>query len=125
MKGFNIPPMEKNKVYEFTSFDKNFEINRSTLILSKSEYIGSGQFGEVFKAMMKVSNECSVTIAIKTLKDGLDNCKDFDAEIDILKKVGSHKNVVKFLGHCTKESPYFIVMEFVGGGDLVSFLQNY
>lgn len=112
--------MENNKLYQFTSFEKTFEIKRSNLILNNSEYLGSGQFGDVYKAIMKVSNGSNVTVAIKTLKAGIENCKDFNAEIDILKKVGSHKNVVKFLGHCTKEKPYFIVMEFVGGGDLVS-----
>ncbi|KAL5279348.1 hypothetical protein ACFFRR_003750 [Megaselia abdita] len=122
LKPFDIPPMENNKLYEFTSFDKNFEIPRNNLMLSKKEYIGSGQFGEVYKAMMKVSKECNVTVALKTLKGGLENCKDFDAEIEILKKVGSHKNVVKFMGHCTKETPYLIVLEFVGGGDLKKYL---
>lgn len=87
--------------------------------MEKSEYIGSGQFGEVYKVMMKLSFECNVTVAVKTLKGGSENCKDFDDEIEILKKIGSHKNVVKFLGHCIQDLPYLIVLEFVGGGDLV------
>lgn len=111
--------MQNNKLYEFTSFDKNFEIQRTDLTFDNSEYIGSGQFGEVYKATMKVSFQCSVTVAVKTSKGGLENYKDFEAEIEILKKVGSHKNVVKFLGHCITDLPHLIVMEFVGGGDLV------
>lgn len=43
-------------------------------------------------------------------------------EIDILKSIGEHPNIVQLFGYCTKESPYLMVMELVPCGGLKNYL---
>jgi len=45
---------------------------------------------------------------------------EFLAEIEMLKGVGTHHNVVCFLGCCTIKPPYLMIMEYVGKGNLVN-----
>lgn len=47
---------------------------------------------------------------------------DFQNEINILKKVGFHENIVMLLGCVTMAEPYMMIMEFVAGGSLKSYL---
>lgn len=47
---------------------------------------------------------------------------DFSSEIDILKKIGYHQNIVRLVGCCTLEEPYMMIMEFVPCGDLKQYL---
>lgn len=43
-----------------------------------------------------------------------------------MKKVGKHPNVVNILGCCTIRQPLFMIMEYIGCGDLVNiYLINY
>lgn len=49
-----------------------------------------------------------------------DEAAEFLSEIDMLKGVGTHHNVVCFLGCCTIRAPYLMIMEYVGRGNLVS-----
>lgn len=47
---------------------------------------------------------------------------EFLAEIAIMKSISRHPNVVALIGYCTVEQPMLMVMEYVGCGDLVSYL---
>lgn len=47
---------------------------------------------------------------------------EFLCEIALMKTISRHPNVVALIGYCTVKQPMLIVMEFVGCGDLVSFL---
>lgn len=49
-----------------------------------------------------------------------DEVAEFLSEIEMLKGVGTHHNVVCFLGCCTIRPPYLMIMEYVGRGNLVS-----
>ena len=53
-----------------------------------------------------------------------DQLNDFLQEITLMKVVGSHKNIVNFIGCCTKSSPNFLVVEYAAKGDLLSFLRE-
>lgn len=48
-----------------------------------------------------------------------DEVAEFLGEIEMLKGVGRHNNIVCFYGCCTIRAPYLMIMEFVGRGDLV------
>lgn len=50
-----------------------------------------------------------------------DEVAEFLSEIEMLKGVGTHNNVVCFLGCCTIRAPYLMIMEYVGRGNLVSY----
>lgn len=45
---------------------------------------------------------------------------EFMCEIAIMKSISRHQNVVALIGYCTIKQPMLMVMEYVGGGDLVS-----
>ena len=49
---------------------------------------------------------------------------DFIDEINLMKAVGSHKNIVSLIGCCTKSTPYFLIVEFAAKGDLLSYLRQ-
>lgn len=46
--------------------------------------------------------------------------EEFFHEIQTMRVVSRHPNIVALLGFCTVEEPLQIVMEYVGCGDLVS-----
>ncbi|KAJ1425103.1 Serine-threonine/tyrosine-protein kinase, catalytic domain [Sesbania bispinosa] len=66
---------------------------------------------------------CNQDVAIKVFKDGLlneDAKREFTQEVDILSKI-QHKNVIKFIGACTKPNLY-LVTEYLSGGNMYDFL---
>ncbi|CAH1794381.1 unnamed protein product [Owenia fusiformis] len=84
--------------------------------------LGQGAFGRV---MTGYHNEKKV--AIKMLKE---NCPysykdDLMSEIEMLKKLGSHPNIVQFIGACTIYDPIIaMVIEYVPHGNLQQFLKK-
>lgn len=52
------------------------------------------------------------------------NGREFLNEIDLMKKIGYHKNVLSILGCCTIHDPVCLVVEHAPLGDLLSYLQK-
>ena len=48
----------------------------------------------------------------------------FLEEIEIMKAIGSHKNIVSMLGCWVHSSPIFLMLEYVPYGDLQHWLRN-
>ena len=48
---------------------------------------------------------------------------DLAAEIDLMKRLGSHPNIVCLIGACTLNDPIALVMEYVPLGNLQHFLK--
>uniref|UniRef100_A0A7N0T0N7 non-specific serine/threonine protein kinase n=1 Tax=Kalanchoe fedtschenkoi TaxID=63787 RepID=A0A7N0T0N7_KALFE len=83
--------------------------------------IASGSYGDLFKGTY-----CSQEVAIKVLKpERLDSDlqKEFAQEVYIMRKV-RHRNVVQFIGACTKPPTLCIVTEFMSGGSVYDFLHK-
>ncbi|XP_027180097.1 serine/threonine-protein kinase STY8-like isoform X1 [Coffea eugenioides] len=83
--------------------------------------IASGAFGDLYKGTY-----CSQEVAIKVLKPervNIDMLKEFSQEVFIMRKI-RHKNVVQFLGACTKPPNLCIVTEFMSKGSVHSFLHK-
>ncbi|VDM46386.1 unnamed protein product [Toxocara canis] len=66
------------------------------------------------------------TVAIKQLKTNADESErmEFIAEMNIMKQVGRHPNIVAMYGCCTEPNHQCMVMEYVPFGDLKHYLQN-
>ncbi|KAL9980659.1 hypothetical protein ACROYT_G009271 [Oculina patagonica] len=95
------------------------------------EELGHGAFGKVCKGIMKVPSlkkktNSAITVAVKMLQENAtpDQKKDFLDEINLMKAVGSHKNIVSLIGCCIKSSPNFLIVEFASKGDLLSYLRE-
>lgn len=97
-----------------------WEIDPNTIVTD--DHIGSGSFGEVHKGIW----EGSTVVAFKKLKQESTKSspEEFLKEMDTLKMLDDHPNLVKLYGVCSKKLPYLIVMEYVDLGSLVSYLRN-
>lgn len=83
--------------------------------------IASGSYGELFKGIY-----CSQEVAIKFLKAEhvtSEMQREFAQEVYIMRKV-RHKNVVQFIGACTKPPRLCIVTEFMSGGSVYDYLHK-
>ncbi|XP_068468646.1 serine/threonine-protein kinase STY17 isoform X2 [Phaseolus vulgaris] len=83
--------------------------------------VGSGSFGDLYRGTY-----CSQDVAIKVLKPeriSTDMLKEFAQEVYIMRKI-RHKNVVQFIGACTRPPNLCIVTEFMSRGSLYDFLHK-
>ncbi|XP_067934392.1 tyrosine-protein kinase Src42A-like [Watersipora subatra] len=94
-----------------------WEIPKYTLRLIKK--IGHGQFGEVWEGLWN----STTPVAIKTLKPGTMDPKDFLAEAAIMKKL-RHGKLIQLYAVCTQDEPIFIVTELMRNGSLLEYLQG-
>lgn len=49
----------------------------------------------------------------------IDELEEFFGEINMMKTLSQHPNIVSLIGYCTIKKPMLMVMEYVGCGDLV------
>ncbi|XP_059280982.1 serine/threonine-protein kinase STY17-like isoform X3 [Lycium ferocissimum] len=69
---------------------------------------------------------CSQEVAIKVLKPeqlNMDILKEFSQEVFIMRKI-RHKNVVQFIGACTRAPNLCIVTEYMSRGSIYDFLHK-
>ncbi|KAF3335583.1 serine/threonine-protein kinase HT1 isoform X1 [Carex littledalei] len=91
-------------------------------LLTFDSKLASGSYGDLFRGTY-----CSQDVAIKILKSEIvspDMLREFAQEIYIMRKV-RHKNVVQFIGACTKPPILCIVTEFMNGGSVFDLIHNY
>ena len=50
--------------------------------------------------------------------------QEFLEEIQIMKQIGYHLNILNLLACCTMTSPMFLVVEFANNGDLLNYLRK-
>lgn len=85
----------------------------------KSEQIGKGNFGMVYRGTM----DKSIQVALKTLR-GAEKSEEFIREIAVLCKL-NHPNLVRFYGiHYTAKNETFMVLEYMGQGSLIDLLSK-
>nr|XP_018678466.1 PREDICTED: serine/threonine-protein kinase STY46-like isoform X3 [Musa acuminata subsp. malaccensis] len=90
-------------------------------LLKFGNKVASGSYGDLYRGTY-----CSQDVAIKVLKPervNVDMQREFAQEVFIMRKV-RHKNVVQFIGACTKPPSLCIVTEFMSGGSVYDFLHK-
>ncbi|KAH0719411.1 hypothetical protein KY290_016340 [Solanum tuberosum] len=90
-------------------------------LLKFENKVASGSFGDLYKGTY-----CSQEVAIKVLKPenlNMDMVKEFSQEVFIMRKI-RHKNVVQFIGACTRPPNLCIVTEFMTRGSIYTFLHK-
>ncbi|KAJ3622750.1 hypothetical protein MTP99_019030 [Tenebrio molitor] len=107
--------------------DSDWEIPRAMLCLGKS--LGEGAFGKVVKAeaVGLLKPGMSSIVAVKMLKEGhTDNeMMDLVSEMEMMKMIGKHINIINLLGCCTQDGPLYVVVEFAPHGNLRDFLRQH
>ncbi|KAI3515229.1 hypothetical protein L1887_14018 [Cichorium endivia] len=89
--------------------------------LTLDHKVASGSYGDLYKGTYR-----SQEVAIKMLKAervNTDMQQEFAQEVYIMRKI-RHKNVVQFIGACTKPSSLCIVTEFMSGGSVYDYLHK-
>lgn len=96
-----------------------WEIDSKVLKLDRK--VASGSYGDLYRGTY-----CGQDVAIKVLKPerlDADLQREFAQEVYIMRKV-RHKNVVQFIGACTRPPNLCIVTEFMSGGSVYDYLHN-
>ncbi|CAH1264802.1 TIE1 [Branchiostoma lanceolatum] len=90
-----------------------------------SKLLGAGNFGEVRKGTVKIDGD-RIQSAIKVLKRGADEeSKDeFQQEVDIMRHVGFHPNIINLLGVCNHKGQQYMALELATNGDLLKYLRK-
>uniref|UniRef100_A0A8C7CJQ3 receptor protein-tyrosine kinase n=1 Tax=Oncorhynchus kisutch TaxID=8019 RepID=A0A8C7CJQ3_ONCKI len=95
-------------------------------LVTKQKAIGAGEFGEVYRGVMKAPRRGEVAVAIKTLKPGYTEKQkqDFLSEASIMGQF-SHQNIIRLEGVITKFKHAMIVTEYMENGALDNYLKDH
>uniref|UniRef100_A0A8D0WHH3 Fibroblast growth factor receptor n=1 Tax=Sus scrofa TaxID=9823 RepID=A0A8D0WHH3_PIG len=121
------PPLLAGLVSLDLPLDPLWEFPRDRLVLGKP--LGEGCFGQVVCAeafgMDPTRPDQASTVAVKMLKDNASDkdLADLVSEMEVMKLIGRHKNIINLLGVCTQEGPLYVIVECAAKGNLREFLR--
>ncbi|KAB5584046.1 hypothetical protein PHYPO_G00102890 [Pangasianodon hypophthalmus] len=94
--------------------------------ITKQKVIGAGEFGEVYRGVLKQPGRNEVAVAIKTLKPGYTEKQrqEFLSEASIMGQF-SHQNIIRLEGVVTKFKHAMIVTEYMENGALDQYLRDH
>ncbi|KAJ8281438.1 hypothetical protein GJAV_G00067690 [Gymnothorax javanicus] len=107
--------------------DPKWEFPRTRLTLGKP--LGEGCFGQVVMAeaigIDKEKPNKPLTVAVKMLKDDASDkdLSDLVSEMEMMKMIGRHKNIINLLGACTQDGPLYVLVEYASKGNLREYLR--
>ncbi|XP_065077728.1 tyrosine-protein kinase receptor torso-like [Ochlerotatus camptorhynchus] len=90
------------------------------------DMLGEGAFGRVRKGILLHPVGTYTEVAVKMLKEfpSLEDIKEFRREIDVMKSVGIHPNIVCIVGHYTKNiNELMLLTEYCSEGNLLNYLR--
>uniref|UniRef100_A0A8B9RNE4 receptor protein-tyrosine kinase n=1 Tax=Astyanax mexicanus TaxID=7994 RepID=A0A8B9RNE4_ASTMX len=94
--------------------------------ITKQKVIGAGEFGEVYRGILKAPGRKEAAVAIKTLKPGYTEKQrqDFLSEASIMGQF-SHQNIIRLEGVVTKFKHAMIITEYMENGALDKYLRDH
>ncbi|KAK3089210.1 hypothetical protein FSP39_001772 [Pinctada imbricata] len=105
--------------------DNKWEVPREKLILDKT--LGEGEFGRVVKAVAYNlgGKDGYKEVAVKMLKNcaSSSELQDLLSEYNLLQDV-NHPNVIRLLGACTRDGPFYVIVEYCEHGSLLHYLRR-
>lgn len=108
-------------------YDPEWEFPRENLTLGKP--LGEGCFGQVVRAeaygLNKEQPDKPTTVAVKMLKDDATDkdLADLISEMELMKVMDKHKNIINLLGVCTQDGPLYVLVEYASKGSLREYLR--
>lgn len=106
--------------------DSAWELPREHLTLGNT--LGEGAFGKVVRAQTNTGKPgIPCVVAVKMLKEGHTDAEMMDlvSEMEMMKMIGKHVNIINLLGACTQGGPLYVVVEFAPHGNLRDFLRDH
>ncbi|KAM4745907.1 fibroblast growth factor receptor 1-A isoform 1-T1 [Anableps anableps] len=107
--------------------DPRWEIHRDKLVLGKP--LGEGCFGQVMMGEVlgldKEKPNRVTKVAVKMLKSDATekDLSDLISEMEMMKIIGKHKNIINLLGVCTQDGPVYVIVEYASKGNLREYLR--
>ncbi|XP_076021233.1 fibroblast growth factor receptor 1-A isoform X1 [Genypterus blacodes] len=107
--------------------DPRWELLRDRLVLGKP--LGEGCFGQVVMGealgLDKEKPNRVTKVAVKMLKSDATekDLSDLISEMEMMKIIGKHKNIINLLGACTQEGPLYVIVEYASKGNLREYLR--
>uniref|UniRef100_A0A8C7UMS8 Fibroblast growth factor receptor n=1 Tax=Oncorhynchus mykiss TaxID=8022 RepID=A0A8C7UMS8_ONCMY len=107
--------------------DPRWELPRDRLVLGKP--LGEGCFGQVVMGealgMDKEKPNRVTKVAVKMLKSDATekDLSDLISEMEMMKIIGKHKNIINLLGACTQDGPLYVIVEYASKGNLREYLR--
>ncbi|XP_044480260.1 serine/threonine-protein kinase STY46-like isoform X2 [Mangifera indica] len=118
-----IPKVEKQeqtRIYHVNL--PRIDVSEIDASLLKYEYkISSGAYGDLYKGTFYSQDVAIKVLTAEHLKENMQ--REFAQEVYIMRKL-RHKNVVQFIGACTRPPRMCIVTEFMSGGSMYDLLQK-
>lgn len=91
-------------------------------LLKIGEKVASGSCGDLHRGVYVGQDVAVKILRSETLNDTLED--EFRHEVAILREV-QHRNVVRFIGACTKQPHLCIITEYMPGGSLYEYLHKH
>ncbi|XP_052804877.1 proto-oncogene tyrosine-protein kinase receptor Ret-like isoform X2 [Mya arenaria] len=122
-----MPKQVARKENTYVSLRKDeLEFPRENLQLGVD--LGQGRFGKVIQARaLNISGNGKWTqVAVKTCRGTATDSEkqDLFLELEIMRKIPLHPNVVTLYGCCSKLDPLYIILEYVQRGSLMNYLRQ-
>jgi serine/threonine protein kinase len=126
---FRIGADSPTSLHPYSNPHRNFhDIQFDRKLLDIQETIGVGEYGQVVRALaFNIDGRYGWTdVAVKNVKADADKHgkEALLAEMSIMRLVEPHNNVVRLLGCCIDADPYFMILEYLPGGNLQDFLRK-
>ncbi|XP_018365756.1 PREDICTED: fibroblast growth factor receptor homolog 1-like isoform X1 [Trachymyrmex cornetzi] len=116
-----------DNVFEYEiPLDNSWEVPREYLTLGNT--LGEGAFGKVVRAEINIGKPgIPNVIAVKMLKEGHTDTDmvDLVSEMEVMKIIGKHVNIINLLGVCSQNGPLYVIVEFAPHGNLRDFLREH
>ena len=106
-----------NTILKSTQKQGAKELKANYVIDNNTKVLGTGAFGKVFKTYNKNKNDFHVAIKVMNKSKVKDQIDAIQEEVKILTNL-DHPNIVKYYETYIDEKFIYLVMEYVGGGEL-------
>ncbi|KAI9110837.1 hypothetical protein K1719_018275 [Acacia pycnantha] len=116
--GSGVQEAEKNKLFFFRGCSYTFDLE--DLLKASAEVLGKGSYGTAYKAVL----EEGTTVVVKRLREVIVGKKEFEQQMDIVGRVGSHPNIMPLQAYYYSKDEKLLVCSFMPGGSLFTSLHG-
>ncbi|XP_039132661.1 probable inactive receptor kinase At5g58300 [Dioscorea cayenensis subsp. rotundata] len=109
---------DKNKLSFFEGCSYNFDLD--DLLRASAEILGKGTYGTSYKAVL----EDGTMVVVKRLKDVVSGKREFEQQMEIIRRLGDHPNVLSIRAYYYSKEEKLLVYDFIPCGSFSSLLHG-